>query len=90
MMIETRLHGNNERIVPLVASNAITVVPSDTDYLNVCNLFVGTGGDIKVLMADNLETPVIFKNITDGSFLPIFVIRVYDTDTDADDILALY
>ena len=52
------------------------------------SLFVGTGGDIKVLPASS-ENPVILKNISNNSYVPLQVVRVFNTDTTASDILAL-
>lgn len=51
-------------------------------------LFVGTGGDIQVTMLGGQV--VIFANVPDGTFLPIQVRRVWSTNTNASDILALY
>ena len=52
------------------------------------SLFVGTGGDIKVIPASS-EDPVILKNVGNNSYVPLQVIRVFNTDTTASDILAL-
>jgi len=52
------------------------------------SLFVGTGGDIKVLPASSTN-PVILKNIGNNSYVPLQVIRVLNTGTTASDILAL-
>lgn len=78
---------------------AAAVTPSDTDNIpnpanaaikNLGNvLFVGTGGDIKVFMAND-SVPILFKNIPDGTFLPIQVTRVFATDTTATDIVAIW
>lgn len=71
--------------------NAADVTPSDSTDLPVlgCKLFIGTGGDIKVKMSGNAAV-VTFKNLSDGTFLPIYVDRVYDADTDALNIVALW
>lgn len=84
------------------SANAQEQTPSDTDNLllggatpvagqqqNWPNLYVGTGGDVKVTMAGNGQV-VTFKNVPDGCFMPIFVKRVWSTGTTATDILALY
>ncbi len=52
------------------------------------SLFVGTGGDIKVLPASSTN-PVILKNIGNNSYVPLQVVRVFNADTTASDILAL-
>ena len=79
------------------AHDAVLVTKSDTvDIPNTeergCCLYVGdvsNGADIKVTMESG-STPVIFKGVTAGSFLPILVTRVHATGTTADQILALY
>ena len=82
------------------ALNAELITPSDTNNITtggaaiastdtgVC-LYVGTGGDVAVTMVGNNQK-VIFYNVPNGSFLPIQVNKVWDTDTNASDILALY
>ena len=64
-----------------------------------CTLFVGTTGNVRVQMAQQngntstAATPaneaVTYKNIADGSFLPIQVVRV-DDNTTATDIIAMW
>lgn len=48
-------------------------------------LYIGTSGDVAVIPADNpdanLADPtgwVVFKSVPDGTFLPVYVIRVGD------------
>ncbi len=63
-------------------------------------MFVGTAGDIHVKMAEQggnvnaANTPAnltqIYKNIANGSFMPIQVIQVYVGDTTATDIIAMW
>jgi len=72
-----------------------TITPSDTEnfgYETQTNkgavLFVGTGGDLRVLSFNGDD--VVFKNIPDGSFLPIQAVRVFSTNTTATDIVALW
>ena len=70
--------------------NAKAVTPSNTtdhEPLGV-KLFIGTGGSVKVKMSGTGEI-VIFKNLADGTFLPIYVDRIYAADTDATDIVAI-
>ena len=61
-------------------------------------LYVGTGGDVKVILSGVTQadgTPptaaeaVLFKNIPDGSFLPVIVDYVLLTGTTAADIIAI-
>jgi hypothetical protein len=61
--------------------------------LNSAALYVGTGGDLVVTIVGS-ETPVMFKNVPDASFLPIIVSNVWERGdmgiTTASDIIALY
>lgn len=52
-----------------------------------CVLYVGTGGDVEVTTAGNDK--VTFVDVQNGSFLPVQVIKVWNTGTSAD-ILALW
>jgi hypothetical protein len=53
-----------------------------------CVLYVGTGGNVRVLTAGGND--VILNNVAAGTFIPIQVVRVYSTNTTASDILALW
>ena len=53
-----------------------------------CVLYVGTAGDLRVMTAGGDD--VIFYNVTAGSFIPVQVTRVFDTDTAAGNIVALW
>jgi hypothetical protein len=65
-----------------------------------CTLFIGTAGDVNVRMAEqngNTTTAaapanqfVLYKNIANGSFLPIQVVQVKVTSTDASNIVAMW
>lgn len=82
----------------LQTSRAAAVTPSDTvDIPNIsssgvrnngCVLYVGVGGDLKVLTAGGDE--VTFVGFPTGGFLPVQVVRVFATDTTAASILALW
>lgn len=50
-------------------------------------LYVGTGGDVEVTTAGNDR--VIFVGVQNGSFLPVQVVKVWNTGASAD-ILALW
>lgn len=59
-----------------------------------CTLFVGGTGDVSVKMAvDKGALPVppsermVYKNLANGTFMPIQVVQVMSTDTSATDIL---
>ena len=72
---------------PDFATIASTVTKSDTTFLNGAALYVGTGGDVHVIM-NNVENiagnVIIFKNVPDGSFLPAIVDYVMAATTAAD------
>jgi len=83
----------------LQACRVSGVTPSDTDEIpnvatedgsgnNGCVLFIGTAGNVAVKTVGG--DLVIFKNIANGTFLPVQVLQVLTTGTTADDILALW
>jgi hypothetical protein len=51
-------------------------------------LYVGTGGTLRVLTAGGNDITLV--NVADGTFIPIQVIRVFSSTTDAADIVALW
>ena len=74
--------------VPLTAGRAVVVTKSDVTVLPICVVYIGTGGDIKVLTPGATD-PVIFKNVPDAYILPCSVTKVFATDSTAEDIVAL-
>lgn len=65
------------------------VTPHDSNDLATPGvLFVGTGGDVAIHTLAGTE--LVFKNVANGSFLPVIAKRVLDTGTDADDIIVLF
>ena len=87
---------------PDFGTEASVIVPTDsikaaTNLSGVC-LYVGTAGDIKVIMTSkfgpNGELPVVldaitFKNVPAGSILPVIVDFVLQTGTTASDLISL-
>lgn len=72
------------------SESAFAITPSDTVDLTYPTraLYVGTGGDIKVLLwGDTIA--VILANVLGGSCLPLAVKRIYATDTGASDLVGL-
>ncbi len=69
------------------ASIAAAVTKSDATILTACALFVGVGGDLTVTMASSGDD-IVFKNVPNGTFMPILVTKV-KAATTATDILAL-
>jgi len=75
----------------LQGRSAASVTPSDTangSGNNGCVLYVGGGGNLKVLTVGGDE--VTFVNIQDGSFVPIQVLRVFSTGTTSTNIIAIW
>lgn len=82
----------------LQTSRAKLVTPSDTDNINypaspddlleAFVLYVGTGGNLRVMTAAGDD--VVFTGIIGGTFLPVQVVRVFATNTTAADIVALW
>ena len=70
----------------IMASGENYVLYADTNP--GCVLYVGTGGDLRVLTSSGAD--LTFVGIPDGSFLPVQVKRVFSTDTVADNIIALW
>ena len=88
-LISSLIRTPSGKIVNFIPSgNAVAVVPHDTDTFQSGLLFVGTTGDVKVML-DGMSTFVTFKNIPDGSFLPVYIKAVH-TDTTATDMLMCY
>lgn len=75
-------------IDPVEAGYEITT--SDTAELTISTraVYVGTGGDLTVVMLNGDE--ITFVSVPDGTLLPIQVKQVLSTGTDAEDILGLY
>ena len=64
-------------------------IPSPSNGVNNgCVLYVGTGGNLRVLTAGGDD--VVFIGVGDGTFLPVNVVRVFSTNTGASNILALF
>ncbi len=74
--------------VNFIPNVAVAVTPDDSAILQPGILFIGVGGDVTA-MPEGLDTFVVFKNVADGTFLPIYVKAVH-TDTTATDILICY
>jgi hypothetical protein len=82
----------------LQAGRAQEVVPSDTtdiyfvgsqpEKVIPCVLYVGVGGNLRVMTAGGDD--VIFLNVQNGAFIPVNVVRVFATNTNATGIVALW
>ena len=93
---------------PEFGTTVTVVTPSDTisdaTKLGGVALYVGTGGDVKVIIQNKTAPPladktpggpptaadaVIFKNVPAGGFLPVIVDYVLATGTAGSDILTI-
>ena len=68
------------------ARSAVTVIAGTDLALTSKALYIGSGGDLTVVMADG--APVTFKSVPSGLILPIRVLRVTTAST-ATNIVAL-
>lgn len=76
-------------LIDASARSASAVTPNDSTDIDATKaLYVGTTGNIKVIMADG-GSAVTFTNCAVG-YHPLRVTRVYSTDTTASGIVALY
>ncbi len=64
------------------------IVPNDVTNIAECWVYVGVGGDVKVIAAGD-TVAVTLKNVPTGSLLPIRVTRVYAIGTNATDLVAV-
>ncbi len=82
--------GRHRKTLDSVCDQAHVVTPSDTeDLVDVCrSLYVGTGGDLVCTLAND-ASPVTFKDVPSGSWLPIRIRRVHAAGTTAANLVAL-
>ncbi len=80
---------NYDKGVSGPAENLETITPHDTAELNraTCGLYVGGGGNIRVVTVRGDEAT--FVNVAPGTFLPVRAIRVKATGTTATSIVGL-
>lgn len=84
------VESQNDANLNAPVDDAFAITPHDTNYLSAVprGIYVGVGGDIRVDMAGTGDA-ITFKNVATGSIMPIRVTRVYDTGTDATNLVAL-
>lgn len=73
------------------STGGFAITPSDTDIVspNSRALYVGSAGNVAVLLPDT-ATPVIFVGVAAGQILPVRATKVMSTGTTAGSILALF
>jgi hypothetical protein len=73
---------------PDFATSAETVVVGTTNVKNSA-LYIGSGGNIEVIVVGD-SAPVVFKNIPDGSFLPVIISSIVaGANTTVSDLVAI-
>lgn len=77
---------------PIVAVNAIEIIPNDNQPLPVGRqvvktLYIGTGGNVKVQAVGGGE--VTFKNLPTGAAINLRINKVFSTGTTAGDLVGL-
>lgn len=82
----------NQTTIELNANIFLVVGEAYTLYAqndkNACVLFIGTGGKLRVITAGGQD--VIFDSILGGTFLPVQVLKVFQTGTTATNLVALW
>jgi len=81
------VQNNNGTRISLQGERFADVTKSDVTTFEESTIFVGTAGNVSVKNSDG--DTVVFKNIANGSFLPILVTQVLDATTAAD-IIRIY
>jgi len=77
------------RAAAVTPSNTVNIPSiSGPDAAQPCVLYVGTGGNLKVITEGGDE--VTFVNVQDGTFFPVNVLRVFATGTTATNIIAIW
>ena len=87
-MAYQKLQANRASVVASDTVNIPSISSENGRGNNGCVLYVGTGGDLRVLTAGGDD--VVFTDFPSGSFLPVNVLRVFLTNTTAADIRALW
>jgi len=92
-MSNNKIVSQNNSIANFQAIKAEVVTPSDTDVFEPGQVYVGGDGsgtsNLTVRFKYAQDVPVTFTNVPDGSFLPIFVIGIDDTNTTSTNIVIL-
>jgi len=85
---QTRLELNDNIFLGVSDDYVLYTGNTNTGSQTPCVFFVGTAGDVNVV-TEGGDT-VLFKNLQNGQFIPVSVTRILETDTSAQDILALW
>jgi hypothetical protein len=88
MALTDALWGFQKHVLGPGTSFAAITPHASTDIALTRAVYVGVGGDIAAVGADNLA--VIFKGVPTGTLLPIRVRRINAVNTTATDMVAVY
>ncbi|MFW6265051.1 MAG: spike base protein, RCAP_Rcc01079 family, partial [Bacillota bacterium] len=74
------------------ARSAEEVTPDDSNDIDVTNgLYIGTSGDLEVTLEDMTDgESIVFVGLQEGVIHPLKIKRVWDANTTAADIIAIY
>jgi len=74
---------------PMYPGDAAAVTPSNTvNFSEPSVLWIGGGGVVRVLTAQGSD--VTFTGVLGGAVLPLQVLRVYETNTTATNIVRVF
>jgi hypothetical protein len=74
---------------PMYPGDAAAVTPSNTvNFSEPSVLWIGSGGVVRVLTAQGSD--VTFTGVLGGAVLPLQVLRVYETNTTATNIVRVF
>jgi hypothetical protein len=78
------------RAAAVTTSDTVNIpsLASATTINNGCVLYIGGAGDLRVLTAGGDD--VTFTGVLAGTFLPVQVVRVFNSTTTATNLLALW
>ena len=80
--------GRAAAVTPSDTTNVPSVSAQDGSGNNGCVLYVGGYGDVKVRTVGGDDIP--FVGVNGGTFMPVQVIKVYATGTNATDLVAMW
>ena len=76
------------RAAVVTKSDTVDIPNPDNGQVEGCVLYVGTGGILRVLTAGGDD--ITFTNVPNGFLSTFQVVRVFDTTTTANNIVALW
>lgn len=68
-----------------IPSDAVAITPSDTTFVDLMGIYVGTTGNVAVLTAGGSTTT--FTAVPAGGIIPLRIVKVMSTNTTASTIV---